>query len=185
MYKPIGIVAVVASGSDGEGIRDRLGPIDPVFFQSTETLLAASDLPAGIVLLGPDVALADAADLSDALGSRGGDWAVVRLQADSGSGDLIGQPVTVGYRQSLDDLIAAMDPAAPAPLLELGVVLRHVAKARHDINNPLTSAMAETQLLLMDVEDAEVRESLETVQHQIRRIRDLVADLSVLRPPTA
>jgi len=43
--------------------------------------------------------------------------------------------------------------------------------------------MAETQLLLMDVEDGEVRESLETVQRQIRRIRDLVAELSVLRPP--
>ncbi len=183
MYKPIGIVAVVASGPDGEGIRARLGLSGPARFESVETLLAATELPPGIVLVGPGVPLAEAAQLSNALGERAGDWAVVRLHVDDADGGIVGQPVTVGYRQPLDELLVAMDPEAPGPLLELGIVLRYLAKARHDINNPLTSVMAETQLLLMDVEDGEVRESLETVQRQIRRIRDLVAELSVLRPP--
>jgi signal transduction histidine kinase len=89
----------------------------------------------------------------------------------------------MGYLQSLDDVLTAARPDSVAPVLELGVVLRHVARARHDINNPLTSALAETQLLLMDVDEGELRESLETIQRQIRRIRDLVAELSVLRPP--
>ena len=183
MYKPIGIVAVVARGSEREGIQVRLGLSDPALFESAETLLEAPGLTPGIVLLGPGVALAEAAHLSEALGDRAGDWAVVRLRVGSASGGLVGQPVTVGYSQPIDQLLEAMDPDVPAPLLELGVVLRYVAKARHDINNPLTSVMAETQLLLMDVEDGEVRESLETVQRQIRRIRDLVAELAVLRPP--
>jgi len=58
-----------------------------------------------------------------------------------------------------------------------------VAKARHDLNNPLTSGLAEVQLLLMDDHPPEVQESLETIQEQFRRLRDVVADLSRLRVP--
>ena len=56
---------------------------------------------------------------------------------------------------------------------------------RHDINNPLTAAMAEVQLLLMDLEaDSEVGSAIRLVEDQLRRIRDLVAELPEHRPPS-
>lgn len=67
-------------------------------------------------------------------------------------------------------------------LLEIHRILAEVARARHDINNPLTSALAETQILLLDVEERETREALDTVQTQLRRIRDLVASTRHIRP---
>ena len=67
--------------------------------------------------------------------------------------------------------------------MELRGVLADVARIRHDLNNPLTSALAEVQLLLFDTEDEEVREALEVIQSQLRRMRDLIASTSYLRPP--
>ena len=61
------------------------------------------------------------------------------------------------------------------------MLLRIASRARHDINNPLTAATAETQLLLMDVEDGEVRTALEAIEEQLRRIRDLTAGLTRVR----
>jgi len=73
------------------------------------------------------------------------------------------------------------DPEEGEPILSLRTVLRIVAKSRHDINNPLTAGLAETQLLLMDVEDPEIRAPLEVIETQLRRIRDLVSDLGRIR----
>ena len=67
------------------------------------------------------------------------------------------------------------------PLLELRWILRLVAKARHDINNPLTAGLAETQLVLMDEPKGDLLESLEVIENQLRRIKDLVAGLARLR----
>ena len=58
-----------------------------------------------------------------------------------------------------------------------------VARARHDLNNFLTAAMAETQLALMDVADPGLREGLEAVEEQLRRIRDLVKEMRAVRAP--
>jgi signal transduction histidine kinase len=64
-------------------------------------------------------------------------------------------------------------------------VMRSLSRARHDINNPLTSALAEVQLLLLDGEsDPGLAESMEIIQEQLRRIRDLVIGLSRFRPPS-
>jgi signal transduction histidine kinase len=79
----------------------------------------------------------------------------------------------------------AADPQKEGPILDLHWILRVVARARHDLNNPLTSGLAEVQLLLMDEHPPEVRESLETIQEQFRRLRDMVAELTVLRVPRA
>jgi hypothetical protein len=61
--------------------------------------------------------------------------------------------------------------------------LRHasaeLARIRHDLNNPLTAAMAETQLLRMDSDD----EALGVIEAQLRRLRDLIAELSQWRLP--
>lgn len=176
------ISAHVAPAEQAERVASRL-PQGIHSFRSPAELLTASDVPAGLVLVGPGVSLGDAAGMSRELGLRSGEWGVIHLEwAEDGAVSAV--PLSVGYAQPLEDVLSAARPDAAAPVLELGVVLRHIARARHDINNPLTSALAETQLLLMDVEEGELRESLETIQRQIRRIRDLVADLSVLRPPT-
>jgi signal transduction histidine kinase len=61
--------------------------------------------------------------------------------------------------------------------------LRHatheIARIRHDLNNPLTAAMAETQLMRMDSDD----QGLEVVETQLRRMRDLIAELAQWRLP--
>ena len=67
-------------------------------------------------------------------------------------------------------------------LIDLQRTLAEIARVRHDVNNPLTAALAEVQLLLFDVEDEESRESLNITQTQLRRIRDLMASTSHLRP---
>lgn len=61
--------------------------------------------------------------------------------------------------------------------------LRHLAglvrSVRHDINNPLTVALGHIQLLLEggEVEDAEVREVLEEVERELRRLARVVRRL--------
>jgi len=69
-----------------------------------------------------------------------------------------------------------------ASLLSLRLLVAELARVRHDLNNPLTAALAEVQLLLMDQPgDSEEAESLRVVEAQLKRIRDLVAKLSAYR----
>lgn len=66
---------------------------------------------------------------------------------------------------------------------ELDRVLDVVARVRHDLNNPLTAILAETQLLLMD--DHELTEeqarSLRSVEEMAQRMREMVKDLRQLK----
>lgn len=93
--------------------------------------------------------------------------------------------LSVAPPTSLSDAAAfADDPSsARGALLELRRVLSEISRTRHDVNNPLTSALAETQLLLLDADEGEIGESLQVIQEQLRRIRDLVADVKHLRLP--
>lgn len=69
-------------------------------------------------------------------------------------------------------------------LLSFRNLMKDLSRIRHDINNPLTAAFAEVQLLMMDVDPAsETGEALGVVEEQLFRIRDLVAELSSFRPP--
>jgi signal transduction histidine kinase len=58
-------------------------------------------------------------------------------------------------------------------------MIRVIRRVRHDINNPLTSVMAETQLILMDADDLseEQKRGLETIEAMAGRIRDLTQEL--------
>lgn len=88
-----------------------------------------------------------------------------------------------GPQRPLRELVAlALRSPDATPEQELARILQGVARARHDINNPLTAALAETQLLLMDARDAQLRESLEVIESQLRRIRD-IAQESLAPPP--
>ena len=50
---------------------------------------------------------------------------------------------------------------------------------KHEVNNQLMAALAEIQILLMDVEDPELRESYEIIQQALRGMRKAVADAQV------
>jgi signal transduction histidine kinase len=154
--------------------------------ETTSFLEGWASLPAGLVLV--DVRSMAPGEILDvlrpvstaaygwiiALVEYGGRAPTVRVLSLS-PGDTLGRA-----------LQAAQDPAgSPGALMELQRILGEVARIRHDLNNPLTSALAEVQLALMDTEGpehTEIRESLEAVQTQIRRIRDLIASTGHLRP---
>lgn len=106
---------------------------------------------------------------------------IVHAAADGGPERLV--PVSLGWPATSSELARWADGAQDAAVLELRHVLQQVGRARHDVNNPLTSAMAETQLALMDARDPVLRQGLEVVEEQLRRIRDLIAELRLFRPP--
>lgn len=136
----------------------------------------------GIALLGPGL---DAAEIFRLLEGQEGwtaPWSVFRVEERAG--ELMVRSLSLGPAQELAAVLAvAKDPAGKGPAMELNWILRVVAKARHDLNNPLTAGLAEVQLLLMDDHGSEVNESLNTIQQQFRRLRDMVAELSRMRAP--
>ena len=105
--------------------------------------------------------------------------------AEHGDGGLTFRPLSLGFAIEGEELHDVLDPEGDGwPPFDLHEILRFVARIRHDINNPLTAGMAETQLLLMDLgEEGEVGESLVTIQRQLKRIQGLVQDLAHLRRP--
>lgn len=147
----------------------------------------------GLLLMGPDLPAEDMLRLLRSQRDRPGSWVTLLLEGEGGTGmkpdeadDLRAWPLTLGHPLPPSQVVAkAADPQKEGPILDLHWVLRIVARARHDLNNPLTSGLAEVQLLLMDEHPPEVRESLETIQEQFRRLRDMVAELTVLRVPRA
>lgn len=105
--------------------------------------------------------------------------------AEDGDSGITFRPLSLGFAVTDQELDDVLDPDGDTwPPFELHEILRFVARVRHDINNPLTAGMAETQLLLMDLgEGGEVGESLVTIQRQLKRIQGLVQDLAHLRRP--
>ncbi len=65
--------------------------------------------------------------------------------------------------------------ATGVPDSRIDEMIAVIRRVRHDMNNPLTSIMAEAQLMLMDADDmsAEQRRGLETIEAMAVRIRDL------------
>jgi len=139
-----------------------------------------ADRPPGIVLLDPaGVEVRDLLDLAAALPAPS--WIVAVI---AGTDPPVLRVVSFSPEETPEDAARyASDPEqARDRMLALPRVLAEISRARHDINNPLTSAMAETQILLMDQLAEEAREGLEAVQSELRRIRDLVASTRHLRP---
>ncbi len=77
----------------------------------------------------------------------------------------------IRWRREADEVGATNDRVAE--------MIRVIRRVRHDINNPLTSVMAETQLILMDPDDLseEQKRGLETIETMAGRIRDLTQEL--------
>ena len=98
-------------------------------------------------------------------------------------GQPIMRPVSLGWPTPLAEVAGWAAGADGAEVLEVRHVLALLTRARHDLNNFLTAAMAETQLALMDELDPGLRGGLESVEEQLRRIRDLVSAMRAFRPP--
>ena len=58
-----------------------------------------------------------------------------------------------------------------------------VRRIRHDANNPLTAALGNVQLLLDDpaLSDPEVRESLTVIESELRRLTQILSQLSEIK----
>ena len=58
-----------------------------------------------------------------------------------------------------------------------------VRRVRHDANNPITAALGHVQLLLDDpaVPSGEIRESLEIVESELRRLIEILKRLQEIR----
>ena len=155
--------------------------VAPRRFERVADFFQAPDLAPGVVALGPELPPAEVLRALRLLGESEEEWTPI-LVLDSDPDSLLGLPVSPAAPAPLADLVARyLDVEETRPVMSLPTFTRIVAKARHDINNPLTVAMAEMQLLLLDVEDAEVRSGLEAVEQQLRKIRDLVAGLPGVR----
>ena len=189
-------------GPDSFAAMDDTGAL-PVYFVSTGSLDAAlrrafphaaayswpeelfplEDRRPGLVLVGRDDAPSDdILQLVEAAAAAEGPWMVVLVRGKEAGVEAV--PFSLGWPTPLEALATWAAEGGVGAVLELRAVLKRISRARHDINNPLTSGLAETQLLLMDAPPkGEMREALDTIQTQLRRIRDMVADLRELRPP--
>jgi signal transduction histidine kinase len=58
-----------------------------------------------------------------------------------------------------------------------------VRKVRHDANSPITAALGHVQLLMEEpaAQDAEVQESLQVVEGEIKRLIDILSRLREVR----
>jgi signal transduction histidine kinase len=141
--------------------------------------------PPGWVILSPELPGGAVLDLLERLGRQKGPWSPVLLLG--GGPDAEGEfhllPLSPGVptpaRQLQEEL---REGSSRAALLSLRLFAAELSRIRHDVNNPLTAALAEVQLLLMDKpQGTEDAESLQVVEAQLKRIRDLVAQLSAFR----
>ncbi len=124
-------------------------------------------------------------DLLTWLAERPGPWSPLLVLEREAGLDLV--PLSPGFPYSSEQVSGRLErrgKEGPARL-SFRLALEEASRVRHDINNPLTAAMAEVQLLLMDLEpDSEVGSAIRLIEDQLRRIRDLVAELPEHRPPS-
>lgn len=62
-------------------------------------------------------------------------------------------------------------------------IVLQIRRIRHDANNPITAALGHVQLLLDDpmVTDPEVRDSLQIVESELRRLTDILKRLGDIK----
>lgn len=165
-------------------VRDALRPLEPLTeVGSVDELLADGEAAPGWIFLPPGVAAGEIEDLLVALGRRTGGWSPVLLRESNG--ELRALPLSPGFIRPVDEVVARVRAGGPdASFVSFRYALGILSRIRHDVNNPLTAALAETQLLRMDAEEgSEEAQSLKVVEEQLQRIRNLIALLNALRPP--
>lgn len=160
------------------------GASPPREVSSVDELLEGEgrDVEPGWVFLPPDTEPEVIVDLLVRTAALPGEWSPLLLVED-GDG-LSAVPFSPGHREALAETLERVDGEGVAPgFSSFRICLTELARIRHDMNNPLTAALAEVQLVLMDIErGSEVEGALQTVEEQLRRIRDMISELTVLRP---
>ncbi len=138
---------------------------------------------AGWILLHPDLDSRHLMVLAEAMGDTREPWTLLLPVGGEGGFRLLS--LSPGYTEGVERIVERLSAPGLGPaLLSFRLTLGALARIRHDINNPLTAALAEAQLLLMDAQPGtEMEESLRVVEDQLRRIRDMVAELTPLRIP--
>lgn len=160
---------------------EALAAESPTLVEPPARELGPDAVPGLVLIVAEDLSAPELLDLLATVARGRGEWLPATLSRDE-SGNVLARPVSLGYAHPLAETVRANGPRDDRPLiLEFRRILDRISRARHDLNNPLTSALAETQLLLMDVTDPESREALETVQRQLRRMRDMIQELRPLR----
>lgn len=140
----------------------------------------------GLLLV--DLAGRDAGALVSALAGLpgGAGWKVGVVDAGGPGEGIAVRTLSLGAHHTLEEVRLGLEGAVgKGVLLELHGVLSDVARVRHDLNNPLTSALAEVQILLMDAPAGAEAESLLIIQEQLRRLRDRLVATKHLRPVEA
>jgi signal transduction histidine kinase len=180
--RPLYLLSSSAPGADAD--------VDPrgIFAETEPVRLTRADemrgLTPGVLLLPAALPAAQIlAALREAASSPAESaWLLVLVEpSPEGTPRLV--PLSLGWPTPAAEIARWASGDREADVLELRHVLGRIARSRHDLNNPLTSAMAEAQLALMDVQQPEVRDGLQTIEDQLKRIRDLVAALRHLRAP--
>ncbi len=135
----------------------------------------------GWLLLPPHTPAALLGNLLVDLSAVGDPWGVLRVHEVGGRFELV--PLSAGYPVSLEDGSARLgSEGLKRGYLSLRHVLTDLSRLRHDANNALTSALAEAQFMRMDAEEgSELSEGLTLVEQQLKRLRDLVGELTGLR----
>lgn len=156
---------------------------------SVELLLSGADggptHPPGWIFLPPSTSPDVIVRLLGRLAGEPADWFPLQLVEEAGGWTAL--PLSTAKPQPLVQVMEAIEGVGkPAGLYSYRAMMGVVSHVRHDINNALTAALAETQLAQLDVEPGtEMETGLQTVESQLRRIRDLVADLGVVRSSNA
>lgn len=173
--------------AERRALEEAVDALDPRAFDAPDQALNGLDAGTPALLVATRAApCGSLLELARAITRDDRDWLLLRAE-DDGDGGTGFRPLSAGFAVDAGRIAAAVsgDDEDAGPLFDLLAVLRGVARVRHDINNPLTAGLAETQLLLMDVEEeGELRDSLETIQRQLRRIQELVETLTELRRPS-
>lgn len=58
-----------------------------------------------------------------------------------------------------------------------------VTRVRHEINNPLAALLGQAQLLLREDLNEKTRRRAETIEHQAKRIEEIVGQLRAVQAP--
>lgn len=151
-------------------------------FDDEAAFKAAEDKPPGLVVLSVREESSALTLLYD-LWEAGAGWTLALV--DGGDPPML-RTLSLGLPAGTEALAGylAGEVGGQRTLVDLREALIQIAKTRHDVNNPLTAAVAEVQILLMDSgDDPEAREGLLVVQEQLRRIRDILAATRHLHLP--
>lgn len=175
-------------GSLSDRLRARLAPVGPlVQVGSVEELLGAAGeegrRPPGWILLPPALDPSTMVELLGRLAGAGEVWSPLLLvEAESGPTIL---PLSIAYALTLEELGDRLEAGeGGAAALSFRRALDLLSRVRHEINNALTVALAEAQLVLLDLDsESETASAIHIVEGQIQRIRDLVTELGAVRAP--